>query len=399
MLAQAKTDVSGEAVLERARQLAVEIAAQADAIERERRIPEPLLTQILDAGLYRMLLPRAVDGLEIAPTTYIRVIETIAAADASVAWCLGQANGCAMTAAYLEPAAARAVFGDPRAVLAWGPGPKARAVVVPGGYRVTGSFAFASGGRHATWLGAHVPIEEPDGKLRLAADGTHAIVTVLFPAEQAPMTDIWHVIGLRGTASDAYSLTDHFVPDRFTALRDTERARRNDAPLYRLTSLAMYTAAFGSVALGISRAMLDAFIAVARDKTARGASVGLKDSAVVQSLVGEAEAKHGAARLFLQDAVAKAWAGAQRGANGDGGPSIEERMAIRLAGTHAILQSLQVADTVYHEAGATAIFQTSPFERRFRDIHTVAQQVQGRRAHYESVGKHILGGPVDMMWI
>jgi len=395
MLAEAKAVVTEDEVLARARRLAVEIAAQADAIEQARRIPEPLLTRILDAGLYRMLLPRAFDGLEVAPTTFIRVIETIAAADASVAWCLCQAGGCAMTAAYLDPEVARTLFGPPRSVLAWGPGPKAKAVVAPGGYRVSGSFAFASGGRHATWLGAHVPVEEADGTLRRDANGAPAIITVLFPAEQAPMTDIWHVIGLRATASDGYTLNELFVPERFTTARDSEANRRQGGPLYRMTSLALYTAGFGSVALGISRAMLDAFIAVARDKTARGASTGLKDSPVVQSLVAEAEAKHGAARIFLQDAVAKAWAGAQSG----NGPSIEQRMAIRLAGTHAILQSLQVADTVYHEAGATAIFQTSPFERRFRDIHTVAQQVQGRRAHYESVGKHILGGPVDMMWI
>jgi indole-3-acetate monooxygenase len=393
MLAETRT--AADDVVARAQRLAPEIAKASAAVDRERRIPEPLLSQILDAGLYRMLLPRAFGGLEASPLAFIRAIETVASADGSVAWCLGQAAGCAMTAAYLEPDAARAVFGDPRAVLAWGPGPKARAQVVPGGYRVSGSFAFASGGRHATWLGAHCPVIEADGTPRRDASGQPVIRTMLFPAEQAPMNDIWHVIGLRGTASDAYTLDNLFVPDRFTTQRDTAAERRQQGPLYRISSLAIYTAGFGSVALGLSRAMLDAFIAIATDKTPRGATAALKDSAVVQSLMAEAHAKHTAARLLLHDAVADIWRTAEAGED----PSLDQRMAIRLAGSHAIMQSMQIADTVYHESGATAIFTSGPFERRFRDVHTVAQQVQGRRAHYEAFGRFMFGGPADMTWI
>jgi indole-3-acetate monooxygenase len=389
-----RTTIAADDIVERTRLLVPEIAKASDAVERERRIPEPLLTQVHDAGLYRMLLPRAFGGLEVSPLAFIRVIELVASGDASVAWCLGQAAGCAMTAAYLEPEAARTMFGAPRSVLAWGPGPKARAEVVPGGYHVSGSFAFASGGRHATWLGAHCPVVESNGELRRDGNGQPAIRTMLFPAAQAPMNDIWHVIGLRGTASDAYTLDKLFVPERFTTQRDTAAERRESGPLYRMSSLAIYTAGFGSVALGIARAMLDAFIAIATDKTPRGATAALKDSAVVQSLIGEAQAKHKAARLLLHDAVGEAWAAAQAG-----DPTIAQRMQIRLAGTHAIIQSMAIADTIYHESGATAIFHSGPFERRFRDIHTVAQQVQGRRAHYEAVGRFLLGGPPDMTWI
>ena len=100
------------------------------------------------------------------------VQSNLAQADASTAWCLSQAGGCAMSAAYLDLPVAHAIFGnDPRAVLAWGPGPRVRAVECEGGYKVTGVWAFASGGRHATWLGAHCPIYAADGSPKRDANG------------------------------------------------------------------------------------------------------------------------------------------------------------------------------------------------------------------------------------
>src|SRR6202171_2973663 len=138
----------------RARALAPRIEACADQIEQERRLAPPVLDALFAAGMFRLLLPRSLDGSEVDPATFAAVIEEIAKADASTAWCMCQASGCAMSGAYLPPAVASEVFGtDPRAVLAWGPGPGARAVAAEGGYRVTGTWSFASGCRHATWLG------------------------------------------------------------------------------------------------------------------------------------------------------------------------------------------------------------------------------------------------------
>jgi alkylation response protein AidB-like acyl-CoA dehydrogenase len=148
------------------------VAAAANEIERERRLPAALLDALHEAELFRLLLPRSSNGIETDPVTFFHVIETIAQADASTAWCLSQAGGCAMSAAYLDLPVAQAIFGnDPRAVLAWGPGPKVRAVECDGGYKVTGVWAFASGGRHATWLGAHCPIYGADGSPRLDDNG------------------------------------------------------------------------------------------------------------------------------------------------------------------------------------------------------------------------------------
>ena len=156
--------------------------------ERERRLPSALLAALIDAGLFRLLLPRSLDGAEVDPVTFVRVIEAVSSADASTAWCLCQTAGCSMVAAYLRPAVAREIFGrDPRAILAWGPASEARAIAVDGGYRVTGTWNFASGGRHATWLGGYCPIGAPDGTLRRGEDGTPVGRTMLFPATSATM--------------------------------------------------------------------------------------------------------------------------------------------------------------------------------------------------------------------
>src|SRR2546425_459066 len=133
--------------VERARSLAPAIAAAADETERERRVAASLMKQMHDAKMFRLLLPRSLDGAELDPVTYVRVIEEVAKADGSTAWCLNQNCVCSMMAGYLEPAAAREIFGPPDAVLAWGSqGGDGHAKVVDGGYRVTGSWSFASGG-------------------------------------------------------------------------------------------------------------------------------------------------------------------------------------------------------------------------------------------------------------
>src|ERR1700751_4764010 len=185
MLVATSAELAGDrAVVARAEAVQSAVAAASDEIERERRLPPTLLDKLHEAQLFRLLLPRSSNGIETDPVTFFHVIETIAQADASTAWCLSQAGGCAMSAAYLDLPVARAIFGDdPRAVLAWGPGPKVRAIECDGGYRVTGVWAFASGGRHATWLGAHCPIFQADGTPRFEDDGAQQERTMLVRAE------------------------------------------------------------------------------------------------------------------------------------------------------------------------------------------------------------------------
>src|SRR5207237_4004935 len=189
------------------------LGAGAPEIERQREVPEPIVVAMVERGFFRMLLPRSLGGAELPPAPYVRVVEEIAKGDASAAWCLNQGAGCSMTAAYLDPVAAKEIFGGPRGILAWGPGP-GTARIVEGGYRVTANWSFASGSHNASWLGCHVPILEADGTPRLHPDGTPVVRMMLFPKSKARMTDIWHVIGLKGTGSDRFAVEDLFVPER-----------------------------------------------------------------------------------------------------------------------------------------------------------------------------------------
>ena len=380
--------------LRRAREFAPELAAAATEVERRRELPEPVVASLAERGFFRLLLPRSLGGAELLPASFVPVIEEIAKADASTAWCLNQASGCSMTAAYLDPAAANEIFGGSRGILAWGPGP-GTARIVDGGYRVTASWSFASGSHNATWLGCHVPVVEADGTPRLNPNGSPVIRTMLFPKSNARMTDIWHVIGLKGTGSDRFSVEDLFVPERHTASRDHE-ARREQGLLYRFSSLQLYAAGFAGVAMGIARSTLDAFVGLAHDKVPFRSARTLRDNHLIQSQVAQAEAQLSAARASLLRSLREITTEIAR----VGHITLDQRMTVRLASTFAIHQSLQVVDTAYHAAGSTAIFEENPFERRFRDIHTVSQQLQGRQEHFETVGQYLLGlDPGSLIWL
>ncbi len=391
-------DLAGDrVVLARANVLRPLVEAASNAIEDERRLPPALLDRLHEAGLFRLLLPRSTQGLETDPITFFQVIETIARADASTAWCLCQAGGCAMAAAYLELPVARRIFGDdPRAVLAWGPGPKVKAIEVDGGYRVSGVWAFASGGRHASWLGAHCPIFKPDGAPAIGPDGRRLERTMLVPACEVAWTDIWDTVGLRGTASDQFSLDDHFVRADHSITRDFQQECREPGALYRLSANTCYQLGFAGVALGIARGALDAFVDVARNKVPRGQRSPLRDNAVVQSGLAQAEASVRAARAYLLLSLAEIW----NAVNQPGGMlTMDQRIVVRMASTHAIHKAREAVDMVYNAAGATAIFHNHPLERRFRDIHTVTQQLQGRLSHFESVGAWMLGADADLTFV
>jgi alkylation response protein AidB-like acyl-CoA dehydrogenase len=385
-----------QGVIGRAEAVRSAVSTASDEIESTRRLPPALLDKLHEAGLFRLLLPRSSNGIETDPVTFFHVIETIARADGSTAWCLSQAGGCAMAAAYLDVPVAEAIFGnDPRAVVAWGPGPKVRAIECEGGYRVTGVWSFASGGRHATWLGAHCPIFQADGAPGLDSDGVQQERTMLVRAEDVQWTDIWNTVGLRGTASDQFALNDFFVRADHSITREFDRECRESGPLYRMSSGTCYQVGFAGVACGIARGALDCFIDLARNKVARGYKGPLRDNAVVQSNLAQAEANLRAARALVLQSMADIWKDLTGGAT----ITVEQRFAIRMAATHAIHKAREAVDFAYNTAGATSIFGGHPLERRFRDIHTVTQQLQGQLRHFETVGAWMMGADTDLTFV
>jgi indole-3-acetate monooxygenase len=386
-------DLSLVSPVVRARDLGSLIAAAADEIERSRRLTEPLLSRLHEARLFRMLYPHSVGGDEVEPAVYIEAVAELAKHDGSVGWCVSIANSIGLFAPYLELEAARAVFADPRSTCAWGPPNDCRGIAVPGGYRVTGKWHFASGCRHASWMGAHGTVVEPDGSLRRNSAGRPTVLTWLFPVEQATLLDNWDPIGLRGTASESYMVKDLFVPEAFTGTREDPTLRRDPGPLYAFPQQTLYSVGIASVALGIARGMLDAFIELALRKTPRGTG-RLADSAVIQAELARAEARLGAAQCYLVDTVTEIYRRAGAAAPVD----VTDRARARLAGSNAISSAIDVADYTYKAAGVDAIFPGGPFERRFRDIHTVSQQIQSRDAHYETIGQVLLGNPPEVFF-
>ncbi len=374
-----------------ARALAPVIAAAAPRIEAGRELPPDLVDALHEARLWRMLLPRAYGGDEVSPVDYVQAIEEIAKADASTAWCIGQTSVCSTVSRNMKPEVAEEIFKkNPRGVLAWGPTNSAKAIAEKGGYRVNGVWPFASGSKHATWLAAHCFIVEPDGQQRRDADGKPVQKTLFVPRERATWQDVWHVMGLKGTGSNTYTLTDVFVPEDYSIDYHALNAsgRREHGPLYQFSIYQLFGSSFPAIAIGIARAMLDDFCKLAQGKTPMGQTAVMRDNPVIQSQVGVAQSQLAAARTFFIAAWEEIWQAAQTGVT-----TVDQRVRLRMASSNATHTARQISETVYLAAGATAIFENNAFERRFRDMHAVSQQSQSQFSIYEAIGRHFMGLP------
>jgi len=380
----------GRDFLDRAKRLKPLIESAADEIERRRDLSPELFAALREQDMFRLVQPAEYGGVELDPPSLVQVIEEIARHDASTAWCIGQTNICALTAAYLAPDVVREIFGTGTGVLAWGPGP-GQASVVPGGYRVSGQFDFASGSRLATWLGAHVPVIERDGSRRMGPDGKPVTTTMLFPKSAVEVRDTWHTMGLRGTGSDSYVVKDVFVPEAYALERSARVRPRAKGRLYVFTPSTLYASCFAGIALGIARTVMSAFIKDAAGTIPRGGSRKRAENNVIQSHVGLGEARLRAVRTYLIQSIGSIWEGVQERDQ----LSLDDLVTIRMASTLAIQTAREVVATLYAAAGALAIFNSRPFERRFRDIHTVSQQIQGHAEHFETVGQVLLGVPLE----
>lgn len=380
-------------VLERAKSVVAKLKAGQATFEARRELTSEAMQALHEARLFRLLLPKSLGGDAVNLVTMTQVTQIISAADASAGWCIGQGGGCAMTAAYMKPEVAKRLFGAPNAVLAWGAGINGRAIAVPGGYRISGKWSFASGSRHATLLGAHCKIIEADGKPRLRPDGRPADLTALLPRSKATIHDVWNVMGLKGTGSDSYEVKDLLVPDEETVDREAQGKAQRHGKIYAVSSTLTYAGAFAGVMLGITRGTLDDLRTIAMTKQPRGASSSMRESQVFQTELARYEARYRAARALLHNTLREIDAVVERG----DAIEMEHRIDIRLATTHAINEGVDIVARAYRDAGQSAIFVGNPFEQRLRDAHSASQQVQGRPTHYMTVGRHLLDLPPDTM--
>ena len=369
-----KAYVGGLTPLARAESIAPKIAAAADEIDAGRELPEAVANEMKALGMFRLLLPRSVGGEEMEWPAYLETVRAIAYADGSAGWCFNQGTVFATTCCRAPTELAQEVWSNPGTVVANGPPQGAvDSKPVSGGHRLSGQWMFSSGCRHADWVAA------------LVANRGQPPVLHLMPREDVEFVDVWQVKGLRGTGSFSFRAKDVFVPERRTMRLDVPP--REPGPLYVIPQALLFACGFGCVALGVSRAGLDATIELCSDKRPRFGSKPLCEDPVIQRQIGQAEAKWRAAKALLVDATTEVW----RSVAASGRITMQERIALRMAGTHAIRQSAEVVDIAYNLSGSTSIFANTAIQRRFQDAHVITQQIQGREAHYETAGQFFLG--------
>src|SRR5215212_6129189 len=339
------------AVLEAARRLAPLVRENAAKIDADRELPKPVFHALADAGLYLMAVPRAVGGLEVDFPTYVQVIEEIAKADASTAWTVSQGAKWSAYSARMTREAAREIWIDtPRSVVSNTPAPTAKALVVPGGFRVSGRQPFSTGCMHASWIAAHAQVIE-NGEVRLR-DGKPEVRYCLVPRAQVEIIDAWHTKGMRGTGTHTFEVKDVFVPEERTVFPHGAPVV-SPGPRYKIPLTLGFGAGDGMVALGLARNCINAFFEVAGTKAPRNMHGLLRDQAISQSAVGKAEAALGAGRAYLMQAAREIWEEATTDAPKT---SLDSRTKLRLAATHAIHLSAKIVQSLYQLCGATVIF-------------------------------------------
>ncbi|HWF53056.1 MAG TPA: acyl-CoA dehydrogenase family protein [Solirubrobacteraceae bacterium] len=351
--------------------------------ERGRRLPDELIAALRDCGLLRAGAPREVGGAELAPAIALRCAEEIARGDASAGWCVSIAITSSLLAAYLPEESREELFGGGRGVAAgvWAPRGTARAV--DGGVVVSGRWAFCSGITHADLLFAGCIV---DG----AQDGAPPTPSVVaLPTPELEILDTWHTLGLRGTGSHDAVAVDVFVPAaRVFSLFDGPVV---DRALYRFPIFGFFALSIAAAALGNARGAIEALGELAGGKVGMGSSRTLAERPSTQAAVAAAESSLSAARALYYEATEAAWQAAQH----DEPVPLALRAGLRLAATHAVRTSAAVARSMYDLGGGSAIYDTAPLQRHFRDAHTATAHFQVNEASRELPGRLLLGQPAD----
>ncbi|WP_437636381.1 acyl-CoA dehydrogenase family protein [Sorangium sp. So ce854] len=373
-----------------ARSLVPLIKEHAQQGERARRLPDPVAKAFRESGIFRMCRPRAVGGLEADPLTALQVIEELSRADGAAGWC---AMICGTTGAFeghIPAEGGQEMHARADVVCGGVFAPSGRAVEVEGGYRVTGRWAMASACEHCDWLGGTAVIFDGAAP-RMSPAGIPASVVSMFRASECKILDTWSVSGLAGTGSHDFEVADVFVPSS-RCIRLPMTAPTYPGALFAFPLFGFLASAVASSALGMARAALDELGALAATKRPAGMTAPLSARPSTALVVAEAEATLGAARAYLVEAVGAVWDAAVAGAS----ISIQDRARVRLAATNAALGAARVVDLAFTAGGATALYEKSPLQRCFRDVHAVTQHALVAPQTREVQGRVLLGLDTDL---
>lgn len=358
---------------------------RADEIEYARRLPADLAAKLAQAGIFRMVTPKSLGGLELAPANIVRAVEALAEHNASVGWCAMIGATTALNAAYMDHDTAAQIYSDPGVITGGVFAPMGKAVVEGDGYRVSGRWQWGSGSANCTWLCGGAMIIE-DGEMLRLPNGAPDARMMVFPASDAELHDTWQVAGLKGTGSGDISVDDIFVPKARSVSLIVDKPVVG-GPLYAFPAFGLLALGVCAVAMGNARGALEDIKALAKAKKSQGSSKTLSGKQTTQIEISKLEASHRSARAYLFDEIGKTWEVAQS----TGEIPLVRRADLRLACTHMTRTSADITRAAYDIGGGAALFLDNSLQRRFRDAHAITQHVATAPATYEQTGRIILG--------
>ena len=370
-------------VLDATCELAPTIAARAAEIEAARRLPPDLLDDLRRVGCFRVLRPRTHGGLGAELPAAMRIIESLARVDASVAWTVMIGSATWIDMAGLPRATFDAVFSTPEVITAGVFNPTGSIAVAPGGYRMNGRWSFASGCEHADWLFGNC--------IEGVVDGVPQMRMALLAPEQVVIEDTWTVSGLCGTGSHHFRADGIIVPAERT-WRPLADPPCVDEPIVRIPPLALISLITASVPLGLAQGALDDIHAIAAGKVPLLASAPLAANPHFQFELATADTELRAARALLYESAESAWETVTTG----GELTLEQRARIRAAGVWVTARSVAVVESAYRSGGGSSIYVDCPLQRRLRDVHAVTQHFAVKPDTLTTAGAVLAGQDVTV---
>jgi len=367
------------------------IRAHADETERGRRLAAPVVNALRSARLFAMGLPASLGGSETPIAAVLHTIEQIAYADGATGWNVMIAFDTGFMTGFLHEPQARALIASIRLpIVAGSISPPGRLVRTAGGYRLSGRWRFGSGCQQADLfvLGAM-----PDGEgVQVGPNLMHDMLWVTVPAAQVTILDTWRVAGLRGTGSHDFIVENLFVAEGFAEPVHVNAAAE-PGPLYALGVFPAFGIVKAAVALGIARHAIEALKELALAKTPTGQTSLLRERPAVQADLARAEASVRSARALMNEIVADVWGTVVN----RGRPNVEQQAWLRLAGADGVQRAIEAVDLMYNAGAGTAIHESSPLERCFRDVHVVPAHIVVQPYVYEVAGRVFLNLPPGTM--
>lgn len=346
------------------------IEAEAEAAEGLYRQSDRVVAELRGAGLYAMLLPRALGGAELPFAEAMAIVERLSWADGSAGWCTMVAGVMAASAgAHLPEPGARAIYGKgPDATMAGNGVPRGYARRAEGGYVISGHWAYGSGIHHAEWVHSGCFVMDGD-KPALTAAGAPEIILAHHPKASILLRDNWDVLGLRATGSFDYTLVDAelFVPEHMCYAFDASVPHRGGRQ-YHLGLVGFTSWGHTAWALGVGRRALDEIARLARERA--DVFGRLADSPTFRKSFAESEAKYRAARAFVYES----WNAIGEATAASRAPSAEAIALIRLAMRH-LHDVLSEIATFAHRASRGASLRNTRLQRCYRDAHAGTQHL------------------------